>query len=121
MTKHVEDNAHGIIGLVHITKPALGAIFVPVATPQEQAAIADKIDEEAAELNQAIGKIVSEIRLISEYRERLIADVVTGKLDVRHIEIPAPADEPALDEEEALEEGLETDDAAVMEGADANE
>ena len=121
VTKHVEDNAHGIIGLVHITKPALGAIFVPVATPQEQAAIADKIDEEAAELNQAIGKIVSEIRLISEYRERLIADVVTGKLDVRHIEIPAPADEPALDEEEALEEGLETDDAEVMEGADADE
>ncbi|WP_134726974.1 NADAR domain-containing protein [Paracoccus luteus] len=121
VTKHVEDNAHGIIGLVHITKPALGAIFVPVASPEEQAAIAHKIDEESAELNQAIEKIASEIRLIGEYRERLIADVVTGKLDVRHIEIAAPADEPILDEDDALEEELEGDAAEVMEGADADE
>lgn len=121
VTKHVEDNAHGIIGLVHITKPALGALFVPLAPPEEQAAIADKIDEDAAELNQAIEKIVSEIRLIGEYRERLIADVVTGKLDVRHIEIAAPADEPAIDDADEIEEELETDDSDVMEGANGEE
>lgn len=91
VTKHVEDNAHGIIGLVHITKPALGAIFVPVADNDEQGEIANKIDEDLAELKQAAEKVRAEIRLIEEYRERLIADVVTGKLDVRHIEIAAPA------------------------------
>jgi type I restriction enzyme S subunit len=120
VTKHVEDNAHGIIGLVHITKPALGALFVPVAPPEEQPEIADKIDEDSAELNQAIEKIASEIRLIGEYRERLVADVVTGKLDVRHIEISTPADEPTFDDAEGLEEELEVDDADV-EGADGDE
>ena len=121
VTKHVEDNAHGIIGLVHITKPALGAIFVPLAPPGEQASIADKIDENLAELNQAIGKIGSEIRLIGEYRERLIVDVVTGKRDVRHIEITPPAEEPAVDDTEDLEEELKTHDADVMEEADGDE
>jgi type I restriction enzyme S subunit len=121
VTKHVEDNAHGIIGLVHITKPALGALFVPLAPPKEQAAIADKIDEGLGELNQATDKIVAEIRLIGEYRERLIADIVTGKLDVRQIKIPAPADEPTVDDAEDLEEELEAEDADVMEEAEGDE
>lgn len=120
VTKHVEDNAHGIIGLVHITKPALGAVFVPVAIADEQALIANRIDEDLAELNQAAEKVRAEIRLIDEYRERLIADVVTGKLNVRHIEISAPADEPVADEANALEEELEGD-AEAMEGADAED
>lgn len=121
VTKHVEDNAHGIIGLVHITKPALGALFVPLAPTEEQAAIADKIDEDSAELNQAIEKIASEIRLIGEYRERIVADVVTGKLDVRNIKIAAPTDEPLIDESEDLEEELEADDTDMTEGADADD
>lgn len=120
VTKHVEDNAHGIIGLVHITKPALGAIFVPVADADEQGEIANKIDADLKELNQAAEKIRAEIRLIEEYRERLIADVVTGKLDVRDVEITAPADEPIAEEDDALAE-LGGDDAEVMEGADADE
>ena len=57
---------------------------------------------------------------ILEYRERLIADVVTGKLDVRHIEIAAPADDPIANEDDALEE-FDGDEAEVMEGADAEE
>ena len=61
-----------------------------------------------------------EIDRILEYRERLIADVVTGKLDVRHIEIAAPADDSVADEDDALED-LEGDAAEVMEGADADE
>lgn len=42
----------------------------------------------------------NEIELISEYRTRLISDVVTGQVDVRGIEIPEIADEElsALDE-----------------------
>jgi type I restriction enzyme S subunit len=56
-----------------------------------------------------------------EYRERLISDVVTGKLDVRRLEIAIPTDEPAVVEAEEFEEELEADDADVMEGADADE
>lgn len=66
-------------------------------------------------------RLREEIDRILEYRERLIADVVTGKLDVRHIEITAPADEPIADEDDALEEELEGDGTEVMEGADADD
>ncbi|RRH90119.1 restriction endonuclease subunit S [Mesorhizobium tamadayense] len=104
-----------------IDRKDLHDIRVAKAPQKEQQAIAGKIDEDLAELDQAIEKIVSEIRLIREYRERLIADVVTGKVDVRHIEISAPANELALDEDEALEEYLEPEEAEVMEGADADE
>jgi type I restriction enzyme S subunit len=48
-----------------------------------------------------------EIRLLREYRTRLIADVVTGKLDVREAaaRLPEEAEEPEpLDEAEALGE-----------------
>jgi type I restriction enzyme S subunit len=58
---------------------------------------------------------------ILEYRERLIAEVVTGKLDVRNVEIAAPADEPITDADDTLEEDLEGDDAEVMGGDDADD
>ncbi len=111
VTKHVEDNAHGIIGLVHITKPALGAIFVPLATEDEQVEIANRVDAELAELNEAIEKIRSEVELIREYRERLIADVVTGKLDVREVPVELPTDDVVEDLEEEGADDLIEDEA----------
>ena len=67
-----------------------------------------------------------EISLLREYRTRLIADVVTGKLDVRAAaaKLPDEADElEPLDDAEALVEGDEetedTDLDAVTEEAEA--
>lgn len=34
-------------------------------------------------MNQSVSRLEREVTLIREYRTRLIADVVTGKLDVR--------------------------------------
>lgn len=56
-----------------------------------------------------------EIALMQEYRTRLTADVVTGKLDVRPaaaklLDLPAePAAEEALEENEELD----TEDTAI--------
>ena len=94
VTKKVEDNAHGIIGLVHITKPALGAIAVPVAPAEEQAFIAAGLDEKLAKIDRAARQAVTQIRLLEEYRTRLIADVVTGKLDVREAAARLPGTDP---------------------------
>jgi type I restriction enzyme, S subunit len=64
---------------------------------------------------------VREIDLIREYRTRLIADIVTGKLDVRGTELPE------LDEAEAPEDwdedaDVEAEDITDIEGAvDADE
>ena len=49
----------------------------------EQRAIVDHIDKATQTANSAIARARRQNELIEEYRTRLIADVVTGKLDVR--------------------------------------
>lgn len=104
-----------------ISTSRLGRVKVGVPSTAEQKTIIDWVRSETRDLERAIEKAGQEIALINEYRERLIADVVTGKLDVRHIEIAAPADEPIADEDEALDDALEDGDAEAMEGADADD
>jgi type I restriction enzyme S subunit len=48
----------------------------------EQHAIVLQIEEQTLGLNAMTDRIENEIALLREYRTRLIADVVTGKLDV---------------------------------------
>ena len=45
----------------------------------------------------AIARALREIELLREYRTRLIADVVTGKLDVRGVELQEIEDEETLE------------------------
>jgi type I restriction enzyme S subunit len=59
---------------------ALPLLWCPV---EEQKAIVVHIDTESAPLENIINRTEREIDLLREYRTRLIADVVTGKLDVR--------------------------------------
>ena len=59
-------------------------IGVCVPRPDEQAAIAAYIDQATAETDATIARARRQIELMQEYRTRLIADVVTGKMDVRH-------------------------------------
>jgi type I restriction enzyme S subunit len=102
VTRHVEEQAHGVIGLVHITKSKLGSVQVPVAPPDEQTMIARAVDEETGRVSAIQSRARREISLIREYRTRLIADVVTGKLDVREAVASLPdnpeAEVPGLDE-----------------------
>ena len=75
-----------------------------VALPprDEQAAIAHYLDEATASIDTAIAHARRQIELLREYRTRLIADVVTGKLDVR----AAAADLPdELEGERAVLDG----------------
>lgn len=127
VTKRVEDNAHGIIGLVHVTKPELGAIEVPVPPAAEQEAIAAHLDRVLGEVNAAAEKLVKEIKLVEEYRERLIIDSVTGQLDVRDAAIAMPfpeddADSLTLDDEETdASDDSEVEDEAEAALAEAEE
>ena len=54
------------------------------------------------DIDSAIARARRQIELVQEYRTRLIADVVTGKLDVREAAAQLP-DEG--DDEEPLDEG----------------
>lgn len=105
-----------------ISEARLGTLHVAFAPDMaEQKAILNHIAAETAAFDKAIEKAQSEIVLIREYRERLITDVVTGKLDVRGVEITAHPDEPLGDDLEEIEEELDTDAEDSLEGADAED
>ena len=58
---------------------------LPIALPpvDEQLKIASAIEGMIAPIGTAISRLEREIELLREYRTRLVADVVTGKFDVR--------------------------------------
>ena len=89
---HVAANGVTRYGLSH---SSIKSILLPIPPLDEQAAIVEFLDESTAKANVTIDRARRQITLMNEYRTRLIADVVTGQLDVRSadvnaLEIPAP-------------------------------
>ena len=66
-----------------IAETRLGALPAPIPLMAEQTAIAEYLDRATFKITKAIANTRREIELLQEYRTRMIADVVTGKLDVR--------------------------------------
>ena len=79
-----------------------GRIHIALPSREEQGVILRTLRKETASLRDAIARARRQIELLQEYRTRLIADVVTGKLDVREAAAQLP-DEP--DDEEPIDEG----------------
>jgi type I restriction enzyme S subunit len=71
---------------------------------QEQQQILSFIDAETGHLFMAITDMEREITLLREYRTRLIADVVLGKLDVQEVAKGLPEPQNAIDEQLESEE-----------------
>ena len=83
----------------------------------EQSRIVEGLEDQTQGLNVAIASLEREIDLLREYRTRLVADVVIGKLDVREAAARLPngaaigieaaptdeADDPEFIDEEATE------------------
>lgn len=91
--------------------------MLPLPPIIEQKAITEFLKSELAIVDATNARIEREIELLREYRTRLIADVVTGKLDVREAaaRLPeaesAPAGEPELAEMEESGEELAEENA----------
>jgi len=66
--------------------------------PQEQIFIASRLDQDLLELGVLTLSTRREIALLLEYRTRIIADVVTGKLDVRQAAAKLPEEGDLLGE-----------------------
>jgi type I restriction enzyme S subunit len=84
------------------------------------------IRQDTQAIDTAVARTGHEMELLLEYRTRLIADVVTGKLDVREAaaRLPEEAEEPEpLEDADALAEGNEEGEGAALdaspEGAEA--
>ena len=85
-----------------------GAFFTapfPVPPLREQQAIVDAVRETSTETDVRIERSQRQIALLEEYRTRLIADVVTGKLDVREAAAALPDIDPLAAEDTLVESG----------------
>lgn len=90
-------------------------IRLPVPPLDEQSEIMARMAIETVGINTAIARTEQEIALMQEYRARLTADIVTGKLDVREAaaKLPEqtlePADPPECEDSEVENEPEEAE------------
>ena len=92
----------------NLSMAAMERIYIVLPPLQEQHEIYKITGSTLSTIDAAISRAQLEINLLREYRTRLIADVVTGKLDVRvaAASLPVEADEQkVLDETDQLAEG----------------
>lgn len=87
--------------------------------PKERCAIVEYLDAQTAKIDTAIAAARREIELLREYRTRLIADVVTGKLDVRGVAARLPEELPEAEETIMEDEGTNEDGEAPADAEQA--
>jgi type I restriction enzyme S subunit len=86
----------------------IGNVVLILPPRPEQLTLLADLHEATKELVAAVSRVEREIELLREYRTRLVADVVTGKLDVREAagQLPemTPEPEPGVETERDPEE-----------------
>ena len=80
-------------------------LHLPVPPKQEQQHIANHIGVSTDDIADAMARARRQIELLQEYCTRLIADVVTGKLDVRATAAQLPDQSDDEEPEEPIDEG----------------
>jgi type I restriction enzyme, S subunit len=93
------------VGLQNLSNQNFYSVRSIVPSIQEQHEIVSHAATSTSTINIAIARTELEIALMQEYRTRLTADIVTGKLDVREAaaQLPEETDEmQLLDDAEAL-------------------
>jgi type I restriction enzyme S subunit len=95
-----------------LTKDRLLSIAIATPPRQEQTEIIKAIHASKVASSNLIQHARREIELLREYRERLIADVVTGKVDVREVVARLPEEPPEEDSEWMGTEEMADEDTA---------
>lgn len=91
-----------------LTQEALRNLQIIAPPIEEQRKISAYLDVKCGKINTIIENKQSQIKALQEFKTRLISDVVTGKIDVRGIEIPEyeyTAEESDIDEKPDLTDG----------------
>ena len=96
----------------------IGNVRLPIPRQDEQEAILLHILRETKDLDEAIARTEDEIKLIREYHDRLIADVVTGQVDVRGWQ---PGPEDVVDETALAALGDDSEDMTDEEDNDGED
>lgn len=109
----------GSAGQQRISQEFVANYFVALPKRDEQLSIIEALKTATHEFDAAIYAAYSEIALIQEFHTRLIADVVTGKLDVRTIasDLPEAIEAELIDDvaedNETLEFGPDAENEAA--------
>ena len=102
------DLAKSGVGIEHFGPKHLNMMVMVLPPVAEQEAIVNAFKNAIIPLTEATAGAHREINLLREYRTRLIADVVTGKLDVREAAAELPEVDP-LGAESTLGDTFDTD------------
>ena len=100
------------VGLQNLSNTNFYKVYTVYPPYEEQCAIVAEVQKIENEMQAIISTISKEIGILHEFKTRLISDVVTGKIDVRDIEIPEyefveETENVEADSEGAAEEELE--------------
>lgn len=100
------------VKMPRLNKEELSSISVDFPDYDQQIKIARYLDIVRAKIKNSISSINNQIITLQEYRTRLVADVVTGQIDVRNIAIPNYETVPeTIDQPETAEESaISTED-----------
>lgn len=93
--------------IVHIYPTALGNTLISLPDKDNQVMAVERINEIIDQVKIVIAFLTEEISVLREYKVRLVADTVTGKMDARDVEIP---------EYEFVEETVDTENDESMKG-----
>jgi type I restriction enzyme S subunit len=105
-------------GQPNINAEVVRSVRIGLPALEEQVQILSFVVGKTRHLATAISRLEREIDLLREYRTRLVADVVTGKLDVRAAAARLPDEESLLATPDTGDSDLD-DDLAADEEVDA--
>ena len=71
------------VGLKRVPTEFVENFQIPIPTHQEQIQIANFLDRKTGQIDELIAAEQRKIELLKEYRQSLISEAVTGKIDVR--------------------------------------
>lgn len=97
------------VGRWRLPADAFKNFEIPLPPYEEQIKIVQAIGDEEQKTKDAIECLKKQIDLLNDLKTRLISDTVTGKIDVRSIEIP---------EYEYVDEDIDNADENLEQGAD---
>ena len=115
-----KDSTFVIATIQNISAEKYADLPIPLPSVEEQLAIVAYIRDATGTVKVRIDRAQREIPLLREYRVRLIADVVSGKLDVREASarLPDESNEPDAND---IDTPLEDDDSQVEEMVESAE
>lgn len=101
------DAMTGAAGQQRVPSSFIANYSIPLPPLAEQTSIVEYLEKTTADINATTSRARREIELLKEYRTRLTADVVTGKLDVREaaFKLPEAHDELSISDKPELQSG----------------